>query len=454
MKFVSIAIKGIKETTRDRRGLAMLLIFPMAFMLVFGLAFGGMDGDNVPHEIAVLNYDTGTTLHYNNTEQINFGNNFTQLLKGLKYEDGNTHLFHLNNVSGKKAENMLMNEGIACIIIIPENFSDAMGAMINNMVRTEVTSNIGEMIVGMNVTERDTAKFGLKNYPMDYALPEAENITAKLIIKGDTGYIGFGMVQGIISGILEHYKNEVKSRAKKEIPARFRKEKQAPDNFISSKVEGVSGTEPFTTFDYQAPGIIVFALLLLVVSVATTLAREVEKGMLERLKISKMKSFDLLFGTLIPWTLIAIAQVFILFLVALAMGYHWQGGSASLFLAIVIGIIGGISSVSLGLLVAAFSKSEKHASTLGMIIAVPISFVAGSFFPLPKAVIGKFFGKAFQVYDILPWTHTASALRSVLTFGSGLGGIVYHIVMMIILTIILFTLGVICFSRTRMRAER
>jgi len=452
MKFVSIAIKGIKETTRDRKGLAMLLIFPMAFMLVFGFAFGDIDGDNAPHEIAVLSYDTGTILHYNNTEQINFGNNFTQLLKELKYEGSHTHLFHLNNVGEEKAKEMLMNEEIACIIIIPENFSNAMRAMINDTVRTEVTSNIGEMIVGMNITGRNTTKFG--DYPADYTLPEIENITAKLVIRGDTGYIGFGRVQGIISGILEHYKNKVKSKAKEEVSTHFGKAKQIPDNFISSKVEGISGTESLTTFDYQAPGIIVFALLLLVVGVATTLAREVEKGMLERLKISKMKSFDLLFGTLIPWALIAIAQVFILFLVALAIGYHWQGGSTSLFLAIAIGTIGGISSISLGLLVAAFSKSEKHANTLGMLVAVPMSFVIGSFFPLPRAVIGEFFGRAFQAYDVLPWTHTVNALRSVLTFGSGLGNVVYDIVMMVVLTIILFILGVICFSRTRMRADR
>jgi ABC-2 type transport system permease protein len=38
MKFVSIATKGIKETVRDRKGLAMLLVFPMAFMLVFGFS--------------------------------------------------------------------------------------------------------------------------------------------------------------------------------------------------------------------------------------------------------------------------------------------------------------------------------------------------------------------------------------------------------------------------------
>jgi len=245
----------------------------------------------------------------------------------------------------------------------------------------------------------------------------------------------------------------VRSKAKEEVSGYFDAAEQIPNNFVCSKVKGIAGTESFTTFDYQAPGIIVFALLLLVVGVAGRLAREVEHGTLERLKITKMKSFDLLFGTLIPWALIAIAQVFILFLVAIAMGYHWQGGITTIALAIAIGIIGGISSISLGLLVAAFSRSEKHAENLGMLVAVPMSFIAGAFFTLPRAVIGDFWGKTFQAYDVLPWAHTANALRSVLTFGGSFGDVVYDITMMIILTVILFVLGVICFSKTRLRAE-
>ncbi len=57
MKFTTIASKGAKELLRDRRGLIMILIFPLFFMLVFGFAFGGMGQANQPHDIAVINND-------------------------------------------------------------------------------------------------------------------------------------------------------------------------------------------------------------------------------------------------------------------------------------------------------------------------------------------------------------------------------------------------------------
>ncbi len=442
MKFVSIAAKGIKEIVRDKKGLALLIVFPMAFMFVFGFAFGSTNTANEPMDIVVLNYDTGTTLYYQNgSVPVNFGDNFTSLLKDLKYEDNVTHLFNVHNVSEEKASDMLMKREIACILIIPENFSNAIRAMINETIRTEITSNIGEMLIGMNVTEWNTTN-GTADFPANYALPEVENVTAEIVIEGDTGYIDFGRGQSVLIKVFEEYKNEIKRNAKESV---------SYYDFAQSRIKPISGTESFTIFDYQAPGIIVFALLMMVPAVAGTLAKECEKGTLERLKLSKMSSFDLLFGTLIPWSLIAIIQVIILFLVALLMGFHWQGGNLSIILAVGIGIIGGIASISLGLLVAAFVKSEKHATTLSPIIAVPMSFLVGAFFPLPKAVIGYINGKSFQVYDVLPWAHTVNALRSVLTFGSY--DVSYYIIMMSILTAILFITGVVCFAKNRLKAE-
>ena len=80
----------------------------------------------------------------------------------------------------------------------------------------------------------------------------------------------------------------------------------------------------------------VFAILLLATTVAAILTREVESGTLLRLKISKMRSFDLLFGGLIPWSLVAGAQVVILLVVAIILGLKWQGSVYSILLAIVI----------------------------------------------------------------------------------------------------------------------
>jgi len=442
MKFVTIAVKGLKEIVRDRGLLAMTLLFPMVFMLVFGYAFGAGGGQNRPYDIVVLNNDLGTFLSYNDSEHFTFGENFTQVLSDLKYENSTVPMFTLQNATKEEALKLLMTRSIACIVTISENFSEAIEATINSTIRTTVTSLVGEATFlsgGINFTLPENGTLPV--------LPEAENITATVLIEGDMGYINFGITQSIIRGVLLNYIEAIQSETKKQILQAVPEEIKVGDELkhISVEVESVSGTRAFTAFDYQAPGIIIFGLLMGSIGVAGALARETESQTLSRLKVSLMKSFDLLFGTLLPWTLLAIAQLLILFGVALAMGFHWMGGTSSLLIAILIGCIAGVSCISLGLLVAAFSKSEGHAGTLGMLVSVPLSFLIGAFFPLPS--------QAEVVTVFLPWRQAFTALISVLAYGAPIQDIVPNITAMVLETAVLFTISMIAFAKVRLKAE-
>ncbi|NYB51950.1 MAG: ABC transporter permease [Methanobacteriaceae archaeon] len=423
MKFISIAKKDFKELIRDRRGLAMILLFPLFFMLVFGFAFGGMGQSNQPHKIVVVNYDKGATM--SNGEQVNFGNNLTKVLEDSKYENSEVYLFKVNQTTESEAEKLLKQRDVDAEVIIPENFSQSVVALITDTLQQKLVTGTTNSV-------------------------KSSNITSTIIIKGDTGYMGFGVSQGILTGVLEQYKDKIVNQAQSAVSG-------SPgvdaNNYLQSKVEAIPGTGSFTTFDFMAPGMIVFAILLLSTTVAAALTREVEKGTLARLKLSKMTSFDLLFGGLIPWALVAAAQVVILLTVAVLIGFHWQGGLYTLTLAVLVGIIGGIASISLGMIIAAFARNDRQAANLGTLISVPTSFLVGAFFQLPQVVIANFWGQPFQIYDILPWTHVLKALRSTLTFGGGWDSISYQVGWSLLLTLILFAVGVFLFSRNRLRAE-
>lgn len=419
MKFISIAKKDFKELIRDRRGLVMILLFPMFFMLVFGFAFGGMGQTNQPHSISVVNYDTGANMP-GTGEQVNFGNNLTKILAESTYPDSDVHLFNITRTTESDALQKLKTRDVDAELIIPPNFSQSVVALITSTLNQQTSTT-----------------------------PSA-NVTSTIIIRGDTGYTGFGVSQGILTGVLEQYQDKLMDEIQKAITGTPGVE---TDTYLQTKVESIPGTGSFTTFDFMAPGMIVFAILLLTTTVAATLTREVEKGTLARLKLSKMTSFDLLFGGLIPWSLIAAAQVIILLIVAVLIGFHWQGGLYTLLLAIFVGIIGGVASISLGMIIAAFARNDRQAANLGTLISVPTSFLVGAFFPLPQVVIANFWGQPFQVYDLLPWTHILNALRSTLTFGGGWDTIAYQVGWALLLTIVLFIIGVLLFSKNRLKAE-
>jgi ABC-2 type transport system permease protein len=452
MKFINVASKGLKETFRDRRGFVFLMAFPVLFIVLFAFAFGNgftpfFTRGSVPHEIAVINDDHGALVFPNNfTQQRNFGSSFSQLLGNVTYENSSTNLFHLNDVSEEKANEMLKSRSIDALIIIPENFSGAFTSMINNSVRNELILSVGEQIIDNNVTTPN---------PTTNPLPEVGNTTTALTIKGDPGYVDFGTTQAAITGLLERYKNEVTTEATAGASPNGGTPNQPPSNLISAQIVPLSGTQSFSLFDYMVPGLIVFAILLQVSIIASSVTREVEKGTLNRLKLSKMRSFDLLLGTFISWLFITVLQILVLIIVAIGLGYKWEGSFGVLGTALLIGVIAGMASISLALLIAAFVTNERQAGSLSAMIAVPVAFLAGAFIPLPKEVIGQFNGRTYQIYDLLPWTHAVSALRSVLTYGSGLGGdVVFEVRLLLILTAILFVIGVAAFSQVRLRAEK
>jgi len=422
MKFISIAIKDFKELVRDRRGLFFILLFPIFFMMIFGFAFGGMGEGNTPHNIAIVNYDQGT-INSTSGGNINYGNNLISALQDANYENSSVKLFNITTTTDSHAKDLLRQRTVDAELIIPINFSNSMAALINNTVQ----SGTGQAS----------------------SVNTSTNSTSTVIISGDTGFMGFGVAQGILVGVLSQYQDGVVTAVKNQIAGTPGAQ---PTKFIDTNVQSIPGTQNFTQFDFLAPGMIVFAILLLATTVAAILTREVESGTLLRLKMSKMSSFDLLFGGLIPWSLIAGAQVVILLAVAIILGLHWQGSFYSIILAIFIGIIGGIASIALAMIIASFAKNDRQAANLGTLIVVPTSFLTGAFFQLP-AVFLNFFGHSFQVYDLLPWTHTLTALRSVLIFGSGWNSVSFEVEMSALLTLILFVIGVFLFSRTRLRAE-
>ncbi|MGB9370463.1 MAG: ABC transporter permease [Halobacteriota archaeon] len=457
LKFIHISYKGIIENIRDKRGFALLLGFPVLFIIIFAFAFGSgsfLSGGSIPHEVVVINNDAGVSVAVNNTTQyVNYGSNFTQVLTNTTAENSSTHLFHLSDASQSEAENLLKSRSVDALIIIPQNFSAGLASQVNNSTRTAITSSVGQQAIA-TAANSSTALNPVTTAPgTSVTLPAAGNVSSALIIEGDSGYINFATSQATVSQLFDQYKTALQTQAM--AAAKSGTTQNLFQDSVPLEIQSIPGTQTFSLFDYMVPGLIVFALLLQVSVVAGSLVREVEIGTLDRLKLSKVWSFDLLFGTLIVWSLITVAQVLVLIAVAIACGYHHQGGFSSLGLSILIGVIAGMASISLAMIIASFTKNERQAATLSAMIAVPLGFMAGTFIPLPRQVLGTFGGRTYQIYELLPWTHAISGLRAVLTYGESLSGdVLFEMTWLIFLTAILFIVGVVCYSKARLGAEK
>lgn len=207
--------------------------------------------------------------------------------------------------------------------------------------------------------------------------------------------------------------------------------------------KGNDGPMGLPFFDFLTPGMVVFALLMLAVGVAASLTREADKGTLTRIKLSTISSFELLLGFLVMWTVVGMVQVVLLFGTGIALGFEWQGGAPGLLIASGIASIAGLASVSLGLIIASFARTEGQAGSLTTLITVPMAFVIGSFMQVGTEAFSKF----------LPWGQAVHCLRAILNAGAPVSLIAPNILWMVLETAILFVLGVFVYSRNRLRAE-
>ena len=463
MKPIDVAIKGIKETARDKRQLLFLTGFPIVLICLFNFGYGSSSSlyGGYPHQVAVINNDAGIQLAVNNTTKyVNYGADFTHVLENTTAQNSTKHAFHLNNVSEDKANDLIKSRGIDALIIIPKNFSSAFATMVNNSTRAVITSSVGrQTIANSNLASSVAAgstgvgSAGVGTPASSVTLPEAGNVTSTLLIQGDSGYVNFATTNALVTGIFDRYKSGVQANATaRAVPGTGN---SLYADYIPVESLSITGTQSFSLFDYMVPGIIVFAVLLQVTLVASALAQDVETRVLDRLKLSKARGLDLLSGTFLRWTLVIAGQMVLLIAVAIALGFHYQGDFSSLGLAVLIGVIAGMAAISLGLIIASFTGTFLQAASLAGLISVPLSFLSGAFMPLPQQVLGEVAGRTYQVYDILPWTHAVIALRSVLTYGTGLSpDVIFQMSWLIFLTAILFVVGVVTYSLVRLRAAR
>ncbi len=67
----------------------------------------------------------------------------------------------------------------------------------------------------------------------------SSNVTSTIIIRGDTGYIAFGVSQAILTGVLEQYKDKIVSQVQNASTGSLGVDS---NNYLQSKVEAIPGT--------------------------------------------------------------------------------------------------------------------------------------------------------------------------------------------------------------------
>jgi ABC-2 type transport system permease protein len=132
---------------------------------------------------------------------------------------------------------------------------------------------------------------------------------------------------------------------------------------------------------FMVPALIGMILQLLTsMLTATAIVRERERGTIEQLIVTPIRSWELILGKIIPYVLIA----FIDTLEILVVGTLWFGvpirGSLGLLLALSSLFL--VSSLGIGLFLSTVARTQQEAMMLTWFTLLPTVFLSGFFFPL------------------------------------------------------------------------
>jgi ABC-2 type transport system permease protein len=212
--------------------------------------------------------------------------------------------------------------------------------------------------------------------------------------------------------------------------------------------EAIGGSATRTEFENYVPGLMVFAVIMLIFQSAMLIAREVEAGTLRRLILSRVRTAELLAGISAAQVLVGVFSVALTLAAAYALGFRSLG---PLWLALLVGAVTALSVVGMGLVVACFARTVTQAFLVANFPLALLMFFSGAVYPVPKVPLFTLGSVEVGLYDLLPATHAVTALNKVLALGSGLGDVTYELSALVILSLLYFCVGVWLFQRTQMQ---
>lgn len=157
--------------------------------------------------------------------------------------------------------------------------------------------------------------------------------------------------------------------------------------------EGLTGhTDPFrveekstttanlTQFDYTFSGLIGFSLLSLgIFGLANGLPSDKKAGMLRRIRATPLSATQLVLGTMLNYLLVGILSIALMMLVGIFLfGFDMRGDYLSF---IVFLFFSMVVMLGFGLAIGGWAKNENQAAPLTQLIAFPLMFLSGTFFP-------------------------------------------------------------------------
>jgi ABC-2 type transport system permease protein len=189
------------------------------------------------------------------------------------------------------------------------------------------------------------------------------------------------------------------------------------------------------------PGLIgVILTMTMVLFTAVAVVRERERGNLELLITTPVRTIELMIGKIVPYIGIGLIQVTVVLTVGVFLFRVPIRGSLLDAYASALAFI--IASLSLGLLISTFARNQFQAAQMTIFFLLPSILLSGFMFPfdgMPRP--------AQMIAELLPLTHFVRMIRGILLRSATLGEVGWEIVPLAIFLAATMSLALMRFQK-------
>lgn len=382
-----LALKEFLHLVRDRRTLAFLILMPSVLTVIFGYAIGNPRVTAIPTRVLDLD---GGNVAYEFVEAITSSKTFEPEVRENATE-----------ADVAAAEEDLLRDRITAFVVLPPGLSQAVDAGRGTKVR---------LVVDGSDTLTAPSLMG--------ALAQTTVLQNGLALA--RRFEREGQVQTVEDGLAAAQPIEL-----------------VHDYRFNSTLKSQS---------FVIPGVIGLILqLLTVIVMATSIARERERGTLEQLAVTPLRPSEIFIGKLLPYFVIALLDtVNALILAWLLFGVSVKGHYPIVSALVVVFVL---SSLGIGQLISTVSKNQGQAVLLAVFYIMPTFVLSGAFTPIETQPVGL-----RPVALLFPLTYFCHGFRAAILRGSSFVDLRWDFLTLAAWVLITFGMSVLAL-RTRAEAR-
>lgn len=192
---------------------------------------------------------------------------------------------------------------------------------------------------------------------------------------------------------------------------------------------------------YMVPAILgIIVTLTMMILTAVAIVRERERGTLEQLMVTPIKSYEMMIGKIVPYIVMGYLQITIALLVGvLVFGVPIRGSLLQLYLLTLFFIT---ASLGLGLMISNVAKNQMQAFQLSFFVMLPSILLSGFLFPrdaMPRII--------YYISAVIPLTYYLDIIRGIILKGIGYQYLLGQVSVLLVFSLVFLTISTLKFKK-------